>query len=354
MPVPGPDLPAAVRIAPHRGVLRRGLTGRQIGLDPRTALAVDDLAEPLAAMVDELECPVAPAELIARAVRRGAGAAEAEALLRALLGTGAVVDAAAPLLRSRRRAAAAVLVAGEGPLSCGLVTGLVQAGVGSVQVRTTGAVQRGDLGTGHVESDRGRPRAEGLVAAARRLVPAARVGPDSARQRPDLAVLTDALAVHPVQVAALQTAGVAHLPVRLRDGLAVVGPLVFPGRTACLGCLDRHRADRDPGWPGVAAQLTGLRGHGDPAAVAAAVALGTAQALAALDGQPGTAPPAVGATLELDPVAGTLLRRDWPPRSDCPCGAHRAGATAAPGSAGGAGVPEATCAATVPRETITG
>jgi hypothetical protein len=31
------------------------------------------------------------------------------------------------------------------------------------------------------------------------------------------------------------TARVAHLPVRLRDGAGLVGPLVIPGVTSCLG-----------------------------------------------------------------------------------------------------------------------
>jgi bacteriocin biosynthesis cyclodehydratase domain-containing protein len=40
--------------------------------------------------------------------------------------------------------------------------------------------------------------------------------------------------------------GLPHLIVRLVDGVAVVGPLVVPGATACLRCLDEHRADEDP------------------------------------------------------------------------------------------------------------
>ena len=37
----------------------------------------------------------------------------------------------------------------------------------------------------------------------------------------------------------------------------MVGPLVLPGATPCLTCLDLHRVDRDRGWPVVAAQLGG-------------------------------------------------------------------------------------------------
>ena len=90
---------------------------------------------------------------------------------------------------------------------------------------------------------------------------------------------------------------------RLRDGVGVVGPLVYPGRTACLGCLDRTRGDLDPRWPAVAAQLAGRAGAADPAAVTATVGLAVAQAVAAVEGEAGP-PPRSSATLELDVHAG--------------------------------------------------
>src|SRR5699024_6158620 len=46
-----------------------------------------------------------------------------------------------------------------------------------------------------------------------------------------------------------------HLVAYVRETTGVVGPFVLPGRTACLRCLDLHRADRDPGWPRVTLQL---------------------------------------------------------------------------------------------------
>ena len=51
----------------------------------------------------------------------------------------------------------------------------------------------------------------------------------------------------------LHAAGVPHLPVRVRDGTGLVGPLVIPGVTSCLGCADLHRSERDAAWPAVAA-----------------------------------------------------------------------------------------------------
>lgn len=46
----------------------------------------------------------------------------------------------------------------------------------------------------------------------------------------------------------LMHAGVPHLWAYLRDLVGVVGPLVDPGRSACMRCVDASRADLDPTW----------------------------------------------------------------------------------------------------------
>jgi hypothetical protein len=51
----------------------------------------------------------------------------------------------------------------------------------------------------------------------------------------DLVVLTDYLVADPRLVRDLHSQGVPHLPVRVRDGTGLVGPLVIPGVTSCLG-----------------------------------------------------------------------------------------------------------------------
>jgi 2,4-dienoyl-CoA reductase-like NADH-dependent reductase (Old Yellow Enzyme family) len=50
----------------------------------------------------------------------------------------------------------------------------------------------------------------------------------------DLVGLTDYLVADPRLVRDLHSWGVAHLPVRVRDGTGLVGPLVIPGVTNCL------------------------------------------------------------------------------------------------------------------------
>jgi hypothetical protein len=50
----------------------------------------------------------------------------------------------------------------------------------------------------------------------------------------DLVVLTDYLVADPRMLRDLHSQGVPHLPVRVRDGTGLVGPLVIPGMTSCL------------------------------------------------------------------------------------------------------------------------
>ena len=88
--------------------------------------------------------------------------------------------------------------------------------------------------------------------------------------RPDVVLLVETLVPDPGLLAELVAERIPHLPVRLRDGAALVGPLVLPGRTSCVRCTDHHRADADPGWPGLAAQLMQRTGGGSPAGVRAA------------------------------------------------------------------------------------
>ncbi len=61
----------------------------------------------------------------------------------------------------------------------------------------------------------------------------------------------------PRRAAHLAAADAVHIPVELSGDRVSVGPLVVPGRTACLSCLHAHRRDADPQWPLLAAQLLG-------------------------------------------------------------------------------------------------
>jgi hypothetical protein len=140
------------------------------------------------------------------------------------------------------------------------------------------------------------------------------------RPQPSLVILADS---HRRELpAALCRDRIPHLAASTSEAIGVVGPLVLPGRSACLHCLDLTRAERDPAWPLILAQLTG-RAASDPAAcdavlAATVAAQATAQALAFIDRGP-AAVAVIDGTLELVLPDWQWRRRTWPPHDRCGC-----------------------------------
>lgn len=216
----------------------------------------------------------------------------------------------------RRRLASRVIVEGAGRVGAPLAAALAAGGVGSVEVVDDGVTRPEDCGVGGLPpSAVGRSRGE----AARELLPAR---PAASRLRlPDLVVLAPAAGVPLGEPPRL----VPHLVAEVRGEVGVVGPLVTPGASACLRCLDLARADRDPGWPALALQL----GEAVPGVVPCDSALSLAvaaqaalQALSFLDGllSGGARPATVGGTLELTLPDWRWRRRSWQVHPDCGCG----------------------------------
>lgn len=329
-----------LRLAAGRTPLRRGDNSLQLGIDPDHALVVDDLAPGQAELLCRLDGQLSNDDLIAAT---GADREPALRLLTDLLDAGLVQpvdgehdappmlapDAAAWSLRTgrggaellNRRAGATVAVHGDGRIAVGVATALVAAGIGTVEVHTAGRVHEQDVGTGYLASDVGQWRCTAAAAAVRRASTAATDAVTSGL--PDVAVLTDCAVWQPHLALHLVAERVPHLAVHAREASVVVGPLVLPGRTACLRCTDLYRAELDPSWPLVAAQLAART----PAAtlpgalVAAAMAAEQVLALLAGRGEPRYAPPAAGTTFEVDTLHCRVVRRRWPGHSRCGCGA---------------------------------
>lgn len=142
----------------------------------------------------------------------------------------------------------------------------------------------------------------------------------------DLVVLSDYLVADPRLVRDLHEQGVAHLPVRVRDGVGLVAPLVIPGVASCLSCADLHRRDRDAAWPVICAQLRETVGVADRATMLATAALALNQVnrvIAAVRGQPAASDPAppqtLNATLESDLHVGAIVARRWDRHPLCSC-----------------------------------
>lgn len=251
----------------------------QVGWDPRRAVLVRPsgglTASRLAAVLRSMRSPVPMTEL-----QRQAGGEDLTDLLRQLVSHGVATRGA----RSSTGRAASIRVHGRGPLSDLLVPAL----------RSSGTL------IGHSSQ------------------PHATVTADAV----DLVVLADYLVADPHIVRDLHTSGVAHLPVRVRDGTGLVGPLVIPGVTSCLGCADLHRRDRDAAWPAIAAQLRDTVGVADRATLLATAALALSQVnqvIAAVRGRRGTPPSALNATLEFDVNASAIVARQWTRHPLCSC-----------------------------------
>lgn len=313
----------SLRPRPHHPVLRRSAESLQFGVGPGGSVEVRGGDPALRRLLLEWRGDQPVDDLVRRAVEAGVPEPEVRSVLAELRRAGALVDSAGADRVLAARAAAHVLVTGDGPLLPGVTSTLAAAGVGRLSIAASGTVLAEDVGT-FADLDRGHPRAEAAVRAVHRVAPDVRCTPRPPQGRVDLVVLTDAL--HPEH----GSSTTPHLQVRLIDGLGLVGPLVLPGRTACLRCLDLHLAAGDPCWPTVAADLAGRVGSAGPATVAATAALAAEQALTALDAvvAAGPAPPTLDGVLELDVRRGTLRRVRWPAHPRCSCGtSHRPGNT---------------------------
>jgi bacteriocin biosynthesis cyclodehydratase domain-containing protein len=219
----------------------------------------------------------------------------------------------------RRRCAARVIVAGDGPLVAPLAAVLASSGVGHVDPVVDGVTGVADVLVGGLSSDDVRSsRAIATATAIVRFAPGADVSSVRADNVDFVVRVGDrqppALARRGVRLNSLP-----RLEVTVRLGTVLVGPLVRPSGSPCRRCLDLHRRDRDPAWPVLAAQLaTAPPGDGEPCALTTALAgaaFAADEVLAFLDGAAGRTEAAI---VEI-PRAGEFRRREWAahPRCDC-------------------------------------
>lgn len=111
-----------------------------------------------------------------------------------------------------------------------------------------------------------------LLAAEGLTVRIARTVADAEGEPCDLAVAVAHFVLEPELHGLWLRRDTAHLAIVVGDTAATVGPLVEPGRTACLYCVQRHTTDADPAWPAIASQLWGRRAAADTALLASEAA----------------------------------------------------------------------------------
>ncbi len=204
------------------------------------------------------------------------------------------------------RTAPTVRVVGTGALGAAVARTLLD---GGAQVRLSEVSSRSET--------RAR-RLAAMLAVGRRAVdrPVVETDLDQRSARVALTVVaTDSAEPDRTMTDLLTRARLTHLVVRVQPGRAVVGPLVQPGRTACLRCADLARSQADPSWPLVACQLARLHVPVTTAAAGWAVSLAVAHTLAYVAG---AAPETTTGTLELGDDGLTRFRR-WVPHPACTC-----------------------------------
>lgn len=327
-------LPTYPRTVPGLDVLLRKPGEIQFGLDPRHAMVAHDLPPRVVETLRGLDGLADLDTLVANV-----GEPDAETLrtiLRELSRRGLLEEAADPRARAfdepehtslragtgarQGRHENAVTLHGGGRAAVATAALLATAGVGHIDSRCSGTVGVADLGTGYVDADVGRPYAVAMARAVRRANAKTTTTRLIGKARPELAILADAIVPDPELTRGLFADGVPHLPIRVRDGIGIVGPLVIPGKTSCLRCADLHRTDYDPCWPTVATQLAGRNRPTELSSVHALASLATGQVLRALN-PADRAPNTWNATLEVDPFEGVIQRRPWKPHPECVCGA---------------------------------
>jgi bacteriocin biosynthesis cyclodehydratase domain-containing protein len=325
----------------------------QIGIDPRRAVALTGMrgADVLLRLLDGSRDRT---QVLTAASDLGMDAAVADRVLSLLIAAGALSDlpagrygtlsagararlapelATAALARGdadggartlARRQAARVRVHGASRPGLWIAGMLTAAGIGLVistgpTATGAGAAEAGATGAGPAAPGARAGRRARRAAGADRAAQRARA-PRAQSRRPSLVILADS---HRRELpAALAQKLVPHLTVSASEAIGVVGPLVLPGQSACLRCLDLTRAERDPAWPLILAQLSAQAGADPPGCdtvlATTVAAQAVAQALAFID-QDGQAPAVTNGTLELVLPGWQWRRRTWQPHPQCSC-----------------------------------
>ena len=335
----------------------------QLGLDAQRAVVLDGVSDAVSALLDLIDGSREWADVLTAATARGCDPDDAAALLDTLLASGLLDDASAvpdglpvdeldrlaadfaheSLLATSpgaaaealvRRRASRIVVVGAGRVGSALARLLAAAGSGVVTVCDPRPGRAADAGPAGFPVPRdGRTRAFATAAAGSRAkglrLQATRLACDDPRLYAGAALAVLAPDVYtgpaPALAATLIATHTPYLLAAVRETRGIVGPLVLPGVTSCPRCHDLTRADRDPAWPLLAAQLSVVRPGAVPACdIALATLVASVAAGQVHDHLAGRPVSVLGATLEIPLPHWRLHRRPWRIHPACGCTASAA------------------------------
>lgn len=309
-------------------VLRREPDAVQVGLDPDTGIVLTGVPHGTEQWLAMLDGRHPPAEIAAGASRLGITSDRAGWMLRMLESAGLlqhhpgadrqraqvldhspIAGPAASDRSTRRFDHDQVRLVGSGVLARAVAENLITAGIGRLYLAD---IEPGVAGPGSAALQR---QLLSEASATRLQIVQHWSKPD--HPDPELTVIAADVAEPPRGISeSYARCDQRHLAVRPMLGGAVVGPMVHPGRTPCLSCLDHLRRDADPGWPGLLDQLNRRCVPLSPFLAHWAGVTATVQVLTALAGEPvGT----VATTIEMTPDTFCARVRRWPMHPACGC-----------------------------------
>ncbi len=151
----------------------------------------------------------------------------------------------------------------------------------------------------------------------------------------DLAIIVSHFVVHPALHARWLNRDIPHLAVVFGDRFVRIGPLVTPGVSACLICLELHARDADSAHAALSSQLWGRTSAAETALVSAEVAAICSRIVVNFGGPANSPPEAVPEavreakprtilsvttrSIQLDILTGSRLERVHRPHPHCGC-----------------------------------
>lgn len=330
----------------------------QLGLDARRAVVLGGVSDAVGGLLDLLDGSREWDDVVSAAAARGCHPADAVALLETLLAGGWLDDASAlpdglpvdeldrlaadfghesllaelPGAAARtfvRRRSSRIVVVGAGRVGSAVARLLAAGGAGVVTVCDPRPGTAADAGPAGFPVPRdGRTRAFATAAAGSRArglrLQATRLACDDPRLYAGvaLAVLAPDVYVGPAPglAATLMATKTPYLLAAVRETRGIVGPLVLPGITSCPRCHDLTRAEKDPGWPLLAAQLSAGRPGVVPACdIALATMVAAIAAGQVHDHLAERMVATLGATLEIPLPDWRMHRRPWRINPACGC-----------------------------------
>jgi len=298
-----------MRVRGQSPILWRCLGQSQVGAEPGHAVVVDGLSYQEQQLLDRLPTSMSPGDVYQVARWSEVPIARARELMSVLDEAGVLTrDASTPAsedevywervsdnprVRTQALRRGVVGIIGSGRLAHELVALLAESGVGALL-----------------------PEDEELCAWTDALDPPVRTRMPLGTL-PDLVVTVEGHLIEPVRARGLSVAGVAHLPVVVREVSVRVGPLLAPGSPPCATCLDLRERDADPQWPAVATQLRLLAPP--PTETLLLHQAATLAARAVTEVLSGRGQRWAGRSIEISGVEAMGVERLWAPHPECLC-----------------------------------